>query len=81
MDVVIEIGEAIGGMDYTVVSVAIKLFKDRAKQDPNVQAVMDSVGTKGEKWIPSKNPLFSRVRKRRLSWRALNRLALSPPVG
>jgi hypothetical protein len=27
MDVVIEIGEAIGGMDYTVASVAIKLFK------------------------------------------------------
>jgi REP element-mobilizing transposase RayT len=41
-----EIGEATGGVDYTAVSMAIKRFEDRAKQDPSVQVLMDSVGAK-----------------------------------
>ena len=44
-----EIGEAIGGMDYTAVSMAIKRFEARAEQDPNVQSLMDNVSAKCEK--------------------------------
>jgi REP element-mobilizing transposase RayT len=44
-----EIGEAVGGMDYTAVSMAIKRLEDRAKQDSKVQALMDNVDIHHEK--------------------------------
>ncbi len=44
-----EIGEAVGGMDYTAVAMAIKRFETRAVAAPELRALMDQVRSKCEK--------------------------------
>lgn len=43
-----EIGEAMGGMDHTAVSMAIKRCEAKAKQDASLQASMEQVDAQRE---------------------------------
>lgn len=43
------VGEAVGGMDYTAVAMAIKRFEDRSGKEPNLRQLMQSARQKCEK--------------------------------
>ena len=46
-------GEAMGGMDYTAVAMAIKRFEKRAGIAPDLRQWMQVVKHECEKWTPS----------------------------